>query len=79
EEAVVAALGDNHGVLLAENGALCCGKNLYDAEALSMVLEKNARSFLVGQLFPEHPIKTVPRAECEKMREFYLESYSKRF
>ena len=66
-------------VLLENNGALCCGKNLYDAEALSMVLEKNARSFLVGQLFPEHPIQTVSREECEKMREFYLQSYSKRF
>ncbi|MBQ4092995.1 MAG: class II aldolase/adducin family protein [Firmicutes bacterium] len=79
EDDVVAALGDNHGVLLENNGALCCGKNLYDAEALSMVLEKNARSFLVGQLFPEHPIQTVSREECEKMREFYLQSYSKRF
>ncbi|MBR5329118.1 MAG: class II aldolase/adducin family protein [Firmicutes bacterium] len=79
EDAVVAALGDNHGVLLENNGALCCGKNLYDAEALSMVTEKNARSFLIGQLFPDHPIETVPREECEKMRDFYLQSYSKRF
>ena len=79
EDDVVAALGDNHGVLLENNGALCCGKNLYDAEALSMVLEKNARSFLVGQLVPEHPIQTVSREECEKMRDFYLQSYSKRF
>lgn len=79
EDDVIAGLGDNHGVLLENNGALCCGKNLYDAEALSMVLEKNARSFLIGQLFPNHPIETVPRDECEKMREFYLQSYSKRF
>lgn len=79
EEAVVEALGDNHGVLLENNGALCCGNSLYDAEALAMVLEKNARSFLISKIFPNHPIQEVPRAECEKMREFYLQSYSKRF
>lgn len=79
EEAIVAALGENHGVLLENNGALCCGSSLYDAESLLTVLEKNARSFLIGQLFPDTPIKTVPREECEKMREFYLQSYSKRF
>lgn len=79
EDAMVEALGDNHGVFLANNGALCCGKDLYDAESHLMVLEKNARSYLIGELFPEHPLKTLPREECEKMREFYLQSYSLRF
>ena len=79
EDAVLEALGFNHGVLLENNGALCCGKNLYDAEALSMVTEKNARAYLIGQLFPGHPLNSVATEECEKMRQFYLESYSKRF
>lgn len=76
---IVAKLDTNHGVLVKDNGVLCCGKNLYDAEALVMVTEKNARSWLIGQLFPETPIKAIPPAECEKMRQFYLENYSKRF
>ena len=79
EDAVLDGLGSNHGVLLENNGALCCGKNLYDAEALSMVTEKNARAYLIGQLFPGHPLNSVATEECEKMRQFYLESYSKRF
>lgn len=79
EDDILEALGDNHGVLLAKNGALCCGKNLSDAEALEMVAEKNARAYLIGQLFPEGTLRSVPREECEKMRRFYLESYSKRF
>ena len=79
EKSVVEKLGMNHGVLLEGNGALCCGKNLYDAEALSMVTEKNAKAYMIGQLFSDHPLNTVPADECEKMRRFYLESYSKRF
>lgn len=78
-EDVVAGLGANHGVLLSNNGALCCGRNLYDAEALSIVSEKNARAYLVAQLFSEQMLNPVPAEECEKMRQFYLESYSKRF
>lgn len=76
---IVDKLGTNHGVLLRRNGSLCCGNNLYDAEALAMVAEKNARAFLIGQLFPEKPIQPISQAECEEMRRFYLEQYSKRF
>ena len=76
---IVEKLGNNHGVLVRDNGVLCCGNNLYDAEALVMVTEKNARAYLVGQLFPETPLTPIPQPECEKMRQFYLEHYSKRF
>ncbi len=79
QDGIVQGLGSHHGVLLLRSGALCCGNNLYDAEALAMVAEKNARAWLIGQLFPENPIQAIPLEECQKMRRFYLESYAKRF
>lgn len=79
QDEIVQGLGSRHGILLERSGALCCGNNLYDAEALAMVGEKNARAWLIAQLFPENPIKAISLAECEEMRRFYLESYAKRF
>lgn len=75
---IVAALGENHGVQVKASGVLCCGKTTGDVDALAMVAEKNARAWLISQLFPEE-IQAIPREECDKMRAFYLQSYSKRF
>jgi ribulose-5-phosphate 4-epimerase/fuculose-1-phosphate aldolase len=79
QDDIVDKLGANHGVLMKDNGNLCCGNNIYDAEALAMVAEKNARAWLIGRLFPEKPIQAISDAECQKMRRFYLDKYSKRF
>ncbi|MEE0776894.1 MAG: class II aldolase/adducin family protein [Bacillota bacterium] len=77
-DSIVAALGDNHGVQVKASGVLCCGRTIGDVDALAMVAEKNARAWLISQLFPDE-IRAIPREECDKMRNFYLQSYSKRF
>ena len=79
EDEIAEALSSNHGVMLWENGALCCGTDIYNAEALAIVAEKNARCFLIGQLFKGYNLNKVPMKEAAAMREFYLEKYSKRF
>lgn len=76
---IIEALGENHGVLLRDHGALCCGNNLYDAEALAIVTEKNAKAWFFGQIFPDNPLCPVSPEECEQMRRFYLDTYSKCF
>lgn len=78
-EELVKALGENGGVLLHGCGALCCGNTLDDVEALALVCEKNAHAWLISRFFEGNEIKAVPQKECEKMRQFYLENYSKRF
>lgn len=78
-EAIVAALGQNHGVLLANGGALCCGATEADTAALALVAEKNAHAALIPTFFPGKEAQAVPLADCEKMRQFYLNSYSQRY
>lgn len=78
-EAVVAALGENHGVLLANGGALCCGNTEDDVAALAIVAEKNAHAALIPSFFPGKAALPVELEDCDKMRQFYLKEYSKRF
>ena len=78
-KALAEALGDHHGVFIRENGALCCGNTLYDADAHAMITEKNARAYFISHFFPDRKIYQLGEEDCKKMREFYLQSYSKRF
>ena len=61
-EAIVAALGQNHGVLLANGGALCCGATEADTAALALVAEKNAHAALIPTFFPGKEAQAVPLA-----------------
>lgn len=78
-QAIVKALGQNQGVLLTNGGALCCGSTEDDVAALALVTEKNAHAALIPTFFPGKEAAPVSLEDCEKMRKFYLEEYSKRF
>ena len=70
-----AALDDRSAVLIRDNGALCIAPDREEAEALCMVLEKNAcAAYLAHTLGGISPINGKAAAEDRKN---YLESYSK--
>lgn len=77
ETDILDALADNHAVFVAESGLLCCGETLDDANAIALVVEKNARVHFVGPLFGG--THSLEQADTEKLRTYYLEWYAKRF
>lgn len=75
EEETIINLAQEVGspLLVRGKGALCAAKKESDAEALSIVIEKNCRAALaaIGS-------KPINRLESLLMRQFYLKKYSKR-
>lgn len=73
EKAIAKALKEKTPLLVRGKGALCITEEKSDAEALSIVIEKNCRAALaaIGS-------KPINPAECLIMRQFYLKKYSKR-
>lgn len=75
-EDIVHALKGRSAVFVPSLGALCCAGSQSDADAIRMVMEKNALAWfcawLTGQFKPIHPL------ECRLMRFVYLKSYSKK-
>ena len=63
-------------VMLKENGALCCGPGKDDALAAAMILDKNCKAMIASTLFSKG--KPINPREARKMRENYLNSYSKK-
>lgn len=82
-DGIAAALGENHGVLVENCGALCCGATPEDADALADVTEKNARTRLISEFFtannPDMKLLPLEKEDCSIMRTFYLEKYAGRF
>lgn len=72
---ISASLKSTSAVLIKNNGALCCGFSKSDAQALSMVLEKNCKAYISAALCGG--IKPINRFECRLMRFIYLKKYSK--
>lgn len=72
ERAIAEAIKNNTPVLVRGKGALCAAKERGDAEALSMVIEKNCRAALAA--IGNKPINPL---ECALMRVVYLKKYSK--
>ncbi|MDO4745168.1 MAG: class II aldolase/adducin family protein [Bacillota bacterium] len=66
------AIAEGHPLLVRGKGALCAAEERGDAEALSIVIEKNCRAALAA--IGGKPINHV---ECVLMRQIYLNKYSK--
>ncbi|MDD6021818.1 MAG: class II aldolase/adducin family protein [Oscillospiraceae bacterium] len=67
--------GGRNAVLLKDNGALCCGKDKYNAEATEMVVDKNCKAYIGSELFGKtEPIKPL---EAKLMNIVYRFKYSK--
>lgn len=67
--------GGRNAVLLKDNGALCCGKDKFNAEATEMVVDKNCKAYIGGELFGK--IAPINPIESKLMNIVYRLKYSK--
>lgn len=70
----IAKKGTN-AVLLKDNGAVCCGSNKDEASAAEMVMEKNCKSIVAGELFGSP--KAIGKLDSVLMNVIYRVKYSK--
>lgn len=70
----IAKKGTN-AVLLKDNGAVCCGSNKDEASAAEMVMEKNCKSVVAGELFGTP--KAIGKLDSVLMNVIYRVKYSK--
>ena len=71
----VKAMKGRHGLLLKNDGALCCGPDESDAAAVEMIMEKNSLAFLGTILFNVY--RPISASHSHLMRFIYLKKYSK--
>ncbi|MCQ2462107.1 MAG: class II aldolase/adducin family protein [Clostridia bacterium] len=64
-----------NAVLIKDNGAVCCGKDLDDAQAAEMVMDKGCKTELYANLF-EKP-KKISALDSKLMNVIYRLKYSK--
>ena len=72
----VKAMGEANAVLLANHGAVCCGKSMSEALIVTEIVEKSANIYCItaaiGEGFP------LPEDSVKHLRSFYNDHYSKR-
>ncbi len=64
-----------NAVLIKDNGALCCGANEGDAQAVDMIMSKSSLTLLTSKIFGKS--KAINPAEAWLMRIVYTLKYSK--
>jgi L-fuculose-phosphate aldolase len=72
---IAAALKHASAVFIKSTGALCCGANELDVQAVGMILEKCAKASLCGQAFGQ--VNSIGWLHSKLMRRMYLKKYSK--
>jgi L-fuculose-phosphate aldolase len=72
---IAAALKSTSAVFIQGQGALCCGANELDAQAVGMILEKCCKAKLCGEFFGG--AKPIGWLDSRLMRNVYLKKYSK--
>ena len=72
EKHIEKAIAEGYPLLIRNKGALCAAEKRGDAEALSIVIEKNCRAALAAL-----GSKPINHLECMLMRQIYLNKYSK--
>ncbi len=70
------AIKGKNAVLIKGKGALCCGKNEGDANAVKMIMSKNCLVLLGASLFGK--VETIGDFDSLLMRYVYLLKYSKK-
>lgn len=73
---VVRKLKGRNAVLVKDNGAICAAGNMYDAEAVEMVLEKELRTDAAAKMIGG--AKYINPVEALLMRVIYKTKYSKK-
>jgi L-fuculose-phosphate aldolase len=69
------AIKGKNAVLVRDQGALCCGKNSGDAQAVDMIMSKSCLALLATKVAA--PAKPINPVEALLMRVVYLKKYSK--
>lgn len=72
---ISSALKKSPAVLLENNGAICCGYTKGDAQAVSIVTEKNSNALIYAALSGK--VKYIKHIECMIMSFVYRMKYSK--
>lgn len=72
---VLEALKDKMGVVIANHGLICCGRNLKEALKAACIVEKCAKENVFAQLLGG--IVPLSHDDIEYMRDFYLNKYGK--
>lgn len=72
---ISSALSKASAVLVQNDGAICSGRTMEDARAVSYILEKGCRTLVEASLF--ETIKPLGYLDCVLMRFVYLKKYSK--
>ena len=75
-EAVVKTLSTRAGVLLPQDGAICCAATQSDLQAVCMVMEKNAQTQIGAHMTGNGRVLGI--LDCILMHMVYQKSYSKR-
>lgn len=69
------AIKGKNAVLIKDKGALCCGANEGDAQAVDMIMSKSGLTLLTAKVFGKS--KAINPAEAWLMRIVYILKYSK--
>lgn len=72
---VIKVLKGRNAVFIKNKGALCCGSNEGDADAVALVLEKGIKAFIATKIF--NTGKPINHLECLLMRFIYQKKYSR--
>ena len=64
-----------NAMFLRDNGAVCCGPNTEEAQATEMVMEKNCKTMLAGEVFGGS--KNIGAIDSVIMNVVYRLKYSK--
>ena len=70
------AIKRKNAVLIKDMGALCCGSNEGDAQAVDMIMSKSSLTLLTSKVFGKE--KAINPVEAWLMRIVYLTKYSKK-
>ena len=72
---VVKALEGRNAALIANHGAVCIGRDMEEANAVALLLEKTCKAFIEGEFLGQ--VKTINKFQAWVMHNFYLSKYSK--
>lgn len=68
-ENVLSEIGDKNAILLANHGAVCCGKDLHEAFEVAETVEKICRVFILSSVLDE--VKSLPEDGVDYQRMIY--------
>lgn len=74
-ELMIKALKHRNVVLISGYGAICCGYNKSDAEAIEIVTKKQCKAYMFASA--KDNLRYINPIECGLMRFVYLKKYSK--